>query len=197
MYTVIGSVASRAFRVLWMLEELGLDYDHIQAAPRSAEVLSKNPQGKIPVLLDGADVITDSVAIITYLADKHGALTAPAGTIKRAQQDAMTNRILDEFDACLWSAARNSFVLPEEHRVPAVKDTLRWEFARSEAALVRDMAAGPFLMGEEISVPDILLTHCLGWAITAKFGVSEPVLSAYLDRMKARPTYQASRTKAA
>lgn len=197
MYTVIGGLASRAFRVMWMLEELGLDYKHVKAPPRSPEVLAQSPLGKIPVLLDGEDVITDSVAIITYLADKHGALTAPAGTLARAQQDAMTNRVLDEFDACLWSAARNSFVLPEEHRVPEIKETLKWEFARSEAALVRDMGDGPFLMGDAITVPDILLTHCLGWAITAKFGVSEPVLSAYLDRMKARPAYLASRTKGA
>lgn len=197
MYTVIGGLASRAFRVLWMLEELGLDYHHEKAGPRSPEVLARNPLGKIPVLLDGEDAITDSAAIITYLADRHGALTAPAGTVARAKQDGMTHRILDEFDACLWSAARNSFVLPEDRRVPAVKDTLKWEFARSEAALVRDMGDGPFLMGDAISVPDILLTHCLGWAITAKFGVSEPALSAYLDRMKARPAYQASRSKAA
>jgi glutathione S-transferase len=197
MYKVIGTTKSRGFRVMWMLEELGIAYDYVPCGPRSEEAMKYNPLGKIPALVDGDDVLTDSVAIMTYLADKHGALTAPAGTVARAQQDAMTHRILDEFDACLWAAARNSFVLPEEHRVPAIKDTLRWEFARSEAALVRDMGDGPFLMGNEISIPDILLTHCLGWAITAKFGVSEPILSAYLDRMKARPAYQASRTKAA
>lgn len=189
MYRVIGNVASRSFRVLWMLEELGVPYEHVNAGPRSDEVYAHNPLGKIPVLIDGETPVADSTAIITYLADKHGKLTAPAGTLERARQDAMTNRILDEFDACLWSAARNSFILPEDKRVPEIKETLKWEFARSEAALVRDMDDTPFLMGKEITVPDIVLGHCLGWAIVAKFGVSEPALSAYLDRLKSRPAY--------
>ena len=196
MYRMIGNVASRAFRVLWMLEELGLPYEHVNAGPRSDEVFSYSAQGKIPVLVDGEDVVTDSTAIITYLADKHGGLTAPAGTVARAQQDAMTNRILDEFDACLWSAARNSFVLPEDKRVPEIKETLKWEFARSEANLLRDMPEGGFVMGAQISLPDIVLTHCLGWAIAAKFGIAEPGLSDYLTRMKSRPAYSAARRSA-
>ena len=197
MYTVIGGLASRAFRVLWMLEELGLDYTHVKAGPRSDEVVAHNPSGKIPVLLDGDVAITDSVAIMTYLADKHGALTAPAGTLERARQDAMTQRIVDEIDGPLWLAARHSFVLPEEHRVAEVKPSAKWEFARAEAALARDMGDGPFVMGEAMTVPDILLTHCLGWALVAKFGVTEPVLSAYLDRMRDRDAYKLSRDKAA
>ena len=81
-----------------------------------------NPLGKVPVLRDDAHTFTDSTAIMTYLADKHGQLTFPAGSPKRAVQDGHTGFLLDEFDACLWTAARHSFVLPEEKRVPAVKD---------------------------------------------------------------------------
>ena len=63
MYEVIGSKASRAFRVLWMLEELGVDYDHTPAGPRSAEAVAANPSGKIPALrVDGA-VVTESVVL--------------------------------------------------------------------------------------------------------------------------------------
>jgi len=109
MYTVIGGLASRAFRVLWLLEELGVAYDHMKVGPRSDEVTAHSASGKIPVLLDGDVAVTDSVAIMTYLADKHGALTAPAGTLERARQDAMTQRIVDEFDGPLWLAARHSF----------------------------------------------------------------------------------------
>lgn len=196
MYRVIGNTASRTFRVLWALEEMGEAYTHVNAGPRSDEVFAHNPLGKIPVLVDGDTAITDSTAIITYLADKHGKLTAPAGTLERARQDSLTNRILDEFDACLWSAARNSFVLPADKRVPAIKDTLKWEFAQAQAALVRDMSDGPFLMGDHITIPDILLGHCLGWAIVAKFGIAEPVLSAYLDRIKSRPAYVNGRRSA-
>uniref|UniRef100_UPI003563C790 glutathione S-transferase N-terminal domain-containing protein n=1 Tax=Shimia sp. TaxID=1954381 RepID=UPI003563C790 len=83
MYDVIGSRSSRALRVMWALEELEQPYQVIKAAPRSAEVLALNPSGKVPVLKDGPHVITDSTAILTYLADKHGALTFPAGTVER------------------------------------------------------------------------------------------------------------------
>ncbi|MEM6407681.1 MAG: glutathione S-transferase [Pseudomonadota bacterium] len=197
MYKVVGTRHSRAFRVLWMLEELGQPYEHLAAKPQSAEARAHYPHGKIPVLFDDEVVISDSTAIITYLADKHSALTAPAGSLERARQDAMTQRVLDEFDAALWTAAKHSFVLPQDRRVPEVKDSLKWEFQRAEAALVRDMTDTPFIMSDAISVPDIVLTHCLGWAITAKFGISEPKLSAYLDRMRARDAYKAAREKAA
>ena len=111
MYKLIGSVKSRAFRVLWLLEELGVPYEHVNAGPHSEEVLKYNPSGKVPVLIDGDAVISDSTAIMTFLSDKHGELTAKAGTVKRAQQDAMLHQILDEIDAVLWAALRRSLGL--------------------------------------------------------------------------------------
>ena len=42
MYKIVGSVKSRAFRVLWLLEELGLAYEHLNFAPHSEEVLRYN-----------------------------------------------------------------------------------------------------------------------------------------------------------
>ena len=106
MYTVIGTAKSRAARVLWMLEELGQPFEHVAAPPRSEGVTAFNPAGKVPVLIDAGTPITDSTAIIQYLADKHGALTHPAGTLERARQDSLTQFLLDEFDANLWMAAR-------------------------------------------------------------------------------------------
>lgn len=189
MYTVIGSRATRAFRVLWMLEELAQPYDHVAARPRSDEARAVNISGKVPALRVDDEVLTDSVAIITYLADRHGALTHPAGTLKRARQDALTHLILDEVEGPLWTAARHSFVLPEERRVPQVKPSLKWEVAqalpRLEAAL-----EGPFLMGEAMTVPDILLTHCLGWAERAGFDAPGEALDAYRARMQARAPFQ-------
>lgn len=189
-YTLIGAVRSRAFRVLWTLEELGLAYEHIDAAPRSEAVTRISPAGKVPVLVADGVPITDSVAIMTYLADRHGGLTFQAGTLDRARQDSLTHMILDEFDAILWTAARHSFVLPEEHRVPAIKDSLQWEFARSQSALVARMAEdGPFLMGETMTIADILLAHCGGWAINAKFPITEPRLKDHIAMMRDRPAF--------
>ena len=188
MYTVIGGVASRAFRVLWMLEELGAAYEHQPAGPQSDEVKAHNPAGKIPVLIDDGQAITDSSAILTYLADKHQALTYPAGTIDRARQDALTFAILDEVDSVLWTAARHSFVLPEEERVPDVKDSLKREYSRNIARLM-DRMAGPFLMGEMMTVPDIILTHCGNWAVSAKFPEPEARFAEYLANIRTRPAY--------
>lgn len=190
MFTVIGSAKSRTARVLWMLEELGLPYEHVPADPRSEGVVSFNPAGKVPVMVEDGTPITDSTAIIQYLADREGRMTYPAGTLDRARQDSLTQFLLDEFDAALWMAARHSFVLPEELRQAAVKDSLKWEFANSLKTLARRMGDGPFLMGEHMTVPDIILTHCGIWARTASFPLSEEKIADYVARMQARPALQ-------
>jgi glutathione S-transferase len=195
MLTLVGNTKSRAFRVLWMLEELGLDYDFQVQMPRSEEVRALNPLGKVPVLIDGAAVLTDSTAILTYLADKHGSLTFPAGSLERARQDSHTFFLLDEFDACLWTAARHSFILPEDQRVPDVKNSLRWEFERSQKHFVDRLGKGPWLMGETFTVPDIIAAHCGSWAINAKFPVTEQSFRDYIDRARNRPAYKRASAK--
>jgi glutathione S-transferase len=189
-YKVIGGIKSRTLRVLWTLEELGLEYDHVPALPRSDDVTRFSPAGKIPVLVVDHVPITDSVAIMTYLADKHAALTFAPGTIDRARQDSLTNFILDEFDQLLWTAAKHSFVLPEDRRVPGVKDTAKWEFERAQHALIPRMSEdGPFLMGDTMTIADILLAHCGGWAVTAKFPIVEPRFRDFVTMMRDRPAF--------
>ncbi len=194
MYTVIGGTKSRAFRVMWMLEELGQPYALNPAAPRSEEARKYNPSGKIPALVDGDEVLTDSLAIMTYLADKHGALTAPAGTPARARQDAMTFWLIDEFDAILWTAAKHSFIFPEEARVPAIKDSLKAEFERA-AKNLSDRIEGPFLMGDQITVPDLLAVHCTNWSIGAKFPRVNDKLNLWAKSLRERPAFVAAMAK--
>ncbi|OIQ39045.1 MAG: glutathione S-transferase [Roseobacter sp. MedPE-SWde] len=189
MYTVIGTPMSRSFRVLWTLEELGQPYELNPAPPQSPEILQVSALGKVPALIEGDEVITDSTAIITYLADKHGGLTAKAGTLARAHQDAMTQRFLDELDAVLWTAARHSFALPKDQRVPEVKPSLKWEFNRN-LDRIEGQIKGPYVMGEEFTIADIVLTHCLNWAFGAKFPVENEALLAYGKTMRARPGHQ-------
>ena len=195
MYRVLGTANTRAFRVMWVLEELDQPYDHVRAAPQSDGVVAFNPSGKVTVLIDDGTPITDSTAIIQYLADRHGALTHKAGTIERARQDSLTQFLLDEFDAVLWTAARHTFVLPEELRVSAIKDTLRWEFQRSQEILKQRVGNGPFLMGNMMTVPDIILTHCLGWAHAARFPLMDCWDEKYLVKMRARPGYLRAEAK--
>jgi glutathione S-transferase len=190
MYEVIGALRTRTFRVLWMLEEMGLDYHHVQAPPRSPEILAVNPSGKVPALKVGDTVITDSVAIMTYLADHHEDLTYAAGTLERARQDAMTGFILDEMDGVLWMAGKHKFVLPKERRVPEILDSLKWEFEQSQARFADRIGTGPFVMGETMTLTDILAAHCGNWAERFGFPMVDPVWIAYLDRMRARPAFR-------
>jgi glutathione S-transferase len=189
-YTLVGTSLSRGLRVLWALEELGLEYGYVPARPRSDEVRAVNPTGKVPAMVVDGQVLTDSAAIITFLADRHGTLTHPAGTLTRARQDGLMLRVLDEVDAVLWTAARHTYTLPEERRVPAIRDSLGWELARNLAALADVLGDGPFLMGETFTLPDIVLATCLAWAERQGFPAPDARLQAYRARLEARPAYQ-------
>jgi len=195
MYQVFGPIRTRCLRVLWALEEIGAPYEWVSAPPRTPEVVALNPSGKVPVLVSEGTAIHDSTAIITYLADKHAALTFPPGTLERARQDALTQQVLDEIEGLIWMAARHTFVLPPEHRIPEIKDSLRWEFARNQTLIADRLGDGPFLMGETFTLPDIVLGHCLRWAEIAKFEVTDPRLIAYGETLFSRPAVLRALTK--
>jgi len=189
MYKVYGTVTSRAFRVFWLLEELGEPYEAIAAKPGSDEVKALNTSGKVPVLVDGSNVISDSTAIMTYLADKHGRMTYKAGSVKRAQQDALTHAILDELDAVIWTATRHSFILPEDQRVSALVPSLKQEFGRNVERLSQRFV-GPYLQGEGMTLADIILVHCLNWAHSMQFPTGDETLKAYTKIMRARDAFK-------
>ena len=189
MYRVIGAPKTRTFRVLWTLEELGQAYSHEPHPPRSDEVRELNPAGKIPVLLDGDAVLTDSVAITSYLADRHGALTFKAGTPLRAQLDAELYTLVETFDAILWANSQHKFILPEDKRLPSLRPTLEWQLSNAQLALAERLGAGPFLMGETFTIADILAGHCGNWATSARFPI-EPEFRTYLERLRAREAHR-------
>lgn len=190
MYEVIGAIRSRTRRVLWMLEEIGASYTRNAAPARSDAARAINPTGKIPALIADGTTLTDSTAIIQFLADRHGQFTFETGTIERAQQDGFTQLILDEFDSVLWMAGRHEHYLPEEERIPGVRDTCAKELARNMAALAPHLTGNAFLMGDKITVPDLILAHCLDWARSAGFEISEPALEEYRKRLRARDAYR-------
>lgn len=195
MYEVFGTLTTRTFRVLWALEELGQEYTLRDVKPHDPALLAVYPVGKIPAMRDGDAILTDSTAIMTYLGDKHAALVSPAGTIARAQEDAIVHAVLDEVDAILWTGARHGFILPEEHRVREVKPSLKWEFNRNINRLA-DRIKTPFAAGDTFTIADIILTHCLNWAISAKFDYESDQMKAYAARMRERPAFQRVRALA-
>lgn len=176
-------------RPLWLLEELGVPYTLLPADPRSVEAFAVSPQGKVPVLETDEGLIFDSVAQMTYLADKHGKFTHPAGTYLRAQQDALTNTINETFDAVLWANAKHILILPEAHRVEAVTPSLKWQLSHYSNVMGEMLGDGPYLMGEAPVVPDILLAHCCEWALRRDFDIDDTVRK-HMDTMRARPAYE-------
>lgn len=187
MYTVIGHPRSRVLRVLFALEELELPYDINPLVPSDKTVKALNGTGKIPLLETPDGVITDSVAILTYLADKHGGLTHPAGTYARAVQDGITQTIVSELDAALWIKAKHSFALPEDWRVPQVKDTALKEYVRGWDMLEFMKGDKLFLAGDIFTIPDILASHCAGWGLSAKMPPPDGAFGDYLKSLRKRP----------
>ena len=195
MYKLIGSPKTRAFRVMWMLNELGLDYELDPLPPRDPALIAINPSGKVPVLIDGADAIIDSVAICQYLADKHGQFTLEAGTIGRAHQDSFTQFAMDDVESTLWTAAKHTFVLPKELRIEDVKKACRYDFDRAMGVLAQRLGDRHYVMGDAFTVPDLLLGHCSSWAANIGWTVPEAKLNAYFERIKARPAHVASKAQ--
>ena len=190
MYKLIGSPKTRAFRVMWMLEELGQDYELDPVGPRDKSLAAINPSLKVPVLKDGDDHIIDSVAICQYLADKHGQMTFPAGTIQRGHQDSFTQFAVDDVELPLWVAAKHKFVLPEEYRVPDVKRACQFDFDRAMTAFSQRLGKKTYVMGDTFTVPDLLLGHCSGWAKSTGWTIPEGNVADYIARIRARPAFQ-------
>lgn len=184
---MIGSIRTRALRVVWALEELGLPYELDPAPPRSEAARAHNPSGKIPSLVVGEAALTDSVAIVQYLADANGAMTHPAGSLARGLQDGVTQFACDEVDGPLWLAARHSFVLPEAERLAGVKAAARRDFAAAMETLALRLGTREFVAGDGFTVPDLILGHCAGWALAAKFALPGGPVGDYFRRLRARP----------
>lgn len=110
MYRVIGYGGTRAFRVLWMLEELGLPYEHERMMPFTGAAGARRPGGWLPALaMADRERLIDSTAILTFLADRHNALIFPPGSVERARQNAVTFRVMECLDEplMLWTLMRH------------------------------------------------------------------------------------------
>lgn len=191
MYKIVGFPRTRAMRVIWLLEELGLPYEIDPQIPQSETIRSLNPSGRVPVLMDDKFVVSESVAICTYLADKHQQFTYPAGTGERALQDSFTQFAVDVLEGALWTAAKNTFVHPETLRVPEIKDVCKYEFQKGLEVLEIRLGDGPYVMGEQMTIADIIIGHCGGWAVFAKFDLPKSgAVYDYFKRLRERPAYE-------
>jgi glutathione S-transferase len=183
-----------------VLEELGVPYelvlvDRTKNAHHSPEYLKLNPNGKIPVLVDGTLVLYETAAITLHLADTHAdAGLAPAlGTPERAQFYKwlmwLSNTLQAEmplyFYSDRWADTPEAVAQVKAHaqaHIAAMIDQLDGELARH---------GGPWFLGAQYSVLDPYVLMLCRWTRgMARPARTLPHLGPYLQRMLARPAVQ-------
>lgn len=184
---------TRSIRVRWTLQELGVEFESVlinlrAGEHRRPEFLALNPAGKLPVLVDGGHVLTESAAIVLYLAEKYpdGKLL-PRDPETRAQHNRWLLFAVTELEQPLWRITRNTALYPKELRQPEdVKQASR-EFKAMAEVLERHMDGRPWVAGDSVTVADFVTAYTLDWA--NEFGLLGdcPALENYMQRMYARP----------
>ncbi|MBO6540308.1 MAG: glutathione S-transferase family protein [Rhizobiaceae bacterium] len=187
MYQAVGSPGSRLTRVTWMLEELGEPYEIVKAKQHSEVMYRYNPSGKIPALVDGDLVLTDSAAICFYLGDKHADKGLGPNTVEeRGLMNSWLFFAQAELEPPLWNKLKHRLILPEELRVD-VGPWTKMEFDREIATLEKRLGDKPYAMGERFTAADVIIGHCGQWAGGAKFDIASDKVKAYFERVLSRP----------
>lgn len=200
MLTVYGrETSSNVQIVMWAIGELELeykrlDYGHVHGGVDTPEFLAMNPNGLVPVLVDGdGPPLWESAAILRYLGARYGGEPFwPADPLVRAQADMWA-----EWGKTTLYAA---FIMPifwAVVRTPAAK--------RDEAALARSLKrldrvmdimdarleAQPFIGGPHFTFADIIVGHILYRYFTVEIPrPSRPALERYYSHLCARPAYR-------
>ena len=193
-----GVGTMRTHRTLWMAEELGLTYVHKPIQPRTGETrepgyLAINPRHKVPAMVHGEVVLTESAAILGYLAETFPAphVMVPETALERARMAEWQYFVMSELDANgLYSMRRHGALKAIYGDSPVAVDAGRAYFLHQlERMEERLRAASPFLMGEVFSSADILFTSCLDWAVAYDIGLPN-YLEDYRASMGERPAYR-------
>jgi glutathione S-transferase len=200
MLKIYGVARSRAFRILWMAKELGLDYEHVKVDFASGQTrepgfLALNPNGQVPVIDDDGFILWESMAINLYLAKKYG-----AGRL-------YPTRLEDEARAWQWSfwgmteverpvltAMMNRAVYPEEKRDMAAAAAAEKALAQPLKVLDGVLGRSPNLLGESFTVADLNVASILAWARPAQIDMSAvPNVAEWLKNCAERPAARAAR----
>lgn len=184
---------TRSIRVRWMLQELGVDFEAVTinlkaGEHRRPEFLQINPAGKIPVLVDNDLVLTESVAIVLYLAEKypHKGLL-PTDLQLRSHVYRWLLFAATELEQPLWRIARHTMIYPEPLRLSAEVSLARQDFTDMVAVLEDQMQGHQFIVGDTVTIADFVCAYTLDWANEVGLLDGCPQLLQYLERMYARP----------
>jgi glutathione S-transferase len=180
---------SRAAGTLWMLEEIGREYelrfvDIMKGAQKSPEILALNPMGKIPILVDGEQVITENCAIALYLADRYA-----SGKLAPALDDPARGTYLR------WSVFAPSVIEPGAAAKgggwAAKPGQVGWgTYEAMHEAMEHALAKGPFLLGERFSMADVVFGGTLRFMLRFDMVEKRPAFTSYIERLQERPALQ-------
>ena len=200
---------SRSQRVLWLLEELGLEYE-VRRYQRNAktmlappELRAVHPLGKSPVIEDAGQVMAESGAIIEYLAERYGEgrLAPVAGTPERlryrywmhfaegtAQPPLLLKLLFDRLD----KGPMPFFVRPVARAIAqrAKGSFVQPNIERNLDFMEGELAKSEWFAGSEFSAADVQMSFPLE-AARVRGGLDEkrPRLMSFLERIHARPAY--------
>jgi glutathione S-transferase len=201
MIQLYGVSQSRAFRCLWMLEELGLAYEHVQTNflggdTRTPGFLAINPNGHIPALVDGDTTLFESMAINLYLAEKYDAGLRPQTVEDRGRAFQWSFWVMTETEGSVVEFLFNTLVLPEEARDAAVAAAAAEKLAAPFAVLDAALAAREFLVGDSFGVADVNVASVLGWVVPGGFDFGAfPNLKRWLHASMGRPAAKVAQGK--
>jgi glutathione S-transferase len=181
---------TRAANAVWMLEEVGVPYelsyvDIMAGAHKRPELVAQNPMGKLPILVDGETVVTESAAIGLYLADRYA-----YGSLAPAVDDPARASYLR------WSLFAPSVVEPAamaKYAGWSVKEgQAGWGAYDAMVASVQHALAhgGPYVLGERFTMVDCILGGTLRFMLAFKMVPPLAPLTAYAERLAARPAHQ-------
>ncbi|MDY6947873.1 MAG: glutathione S-transferase family protein [Pseudomonadota bacterium] len=184
---------TRSIRARWALQELEVDFESVPVSlldgeGQTPDYLRLNPTGKVPTLVDGDLVLSESVAIVLYLAAKYpqkGLL--PTDLKLRAQLDRWLLFTVTELEQPVWRIARHTFLYPEERRLPADIELASGEFRSMATVVDQHMRGREFLVGDRVSVGDFVLAYTLDWGNEVQLLDHCPTLLSYMKRMYDRP----------
>ncbi len=188
---------SRSLRCLWALEEMGLDYE-LETLPFPPRLFAKqfkevNPLGTVPALIDGDVMLTESVGICHYLAEKYGPTTL---SVKPGEKD--YGRYLNwmyRSDATLTFPLtivfRYAALEPEERRLPQAAEDYRKWFLGRWSAVETGLEGRDYLCADRFTMADICVGYATHFANT--LGVAEamtPNVAKWWARISGREAFR-------
>jgi len=184
-------------KVMWTVGELGIAHERLDVGGRFGGLdrpayLGMNPHARIPTIDDGGVIVWESNAIVRYLAARYGEDVLwdrdPADRAHADQwMDWMQATLAPDFYELFWSSVR----IPAERQKPqAIADAAR-RLRAHYAVVDRQLAAKPYLLGERLSMADIVIGATLYRYY--EMPIERPGLAGihgWYQRLIARPAYR-------